>query len=251
MSNTVIRVPMGKSNAYLVPGERGYLLVDAGVPGSIGVLEKTLRRRGGHEDAGLEYILADIKAVVVTHGHYDHVGALAEIKERSGAFVCVHQAEADWLRRGDCELPKTTSKVAEVLSSFASTAFNLKSTFSPVEPDLEITGEMSLDELFRGFRGTEEAENGRNPGISGHILPVPGHTSGSLAVVVGEHCCVGDSLFHLLPRKVYPPFADDPESLLSSWRVLLDTGCLYFHPGHGATIRRELLEKELRHRAGG
>jgi len=235
MSNTVIRVPMGKSNAYLVPGEKGYLLVDAGVPGSIGVLEKVLRKRGRGEDTGVE----DIKAVVVTHGHYDHAGTLAEIKERSGALVCVHQVEADWLRKGDCEFPKTTSKVAEVISSLAASAFNLKSSFPPVEPDLEITDGISLAELFKGTEGY----------IEGHIVPVPGHTAGSLAVVVGEHCCVGDSLFHLLPGKVYPPFADYPDSLLGSWQVLLDTGCRYFHPGHGATIRRELLEKELHSRS--
>lgn len=241
---------MGKSNAYLVPGENGYLLVDAGVPGSIGVLEKVLRRRGSPEGAESADAFEDIKAVVVTHGHYDHVGTLAEIKERSGAVVCVHKAEADWLRNGDCQLPKSTSKVAELISGFASSAFNLKSTFAPVEPDVEITDEISADEIFSWFSGsggTEETEKNRNPRIHGRILPIPGHTSGSLAVVVGEHCCVGDALFHLLPGKLYPPFADDPETLLRSWRVLLDTGCRLFHPGHGAAIRRELLEKELQH----
>ena len=40
---------------------------------------------------------------------------------------------------------------------------------------------------------------------------------------------------------VFPPFADDEEELLRSWRALCDTGCRYFYPGHGNPFERDKL----------
>jgi len=41
----------------------------------------------------------DIKFVVVTHGHIDHVSAVKEVREATGAEVCIHSADAQFLQR--------------------------------------------------------------------------------------------------------------------------------------------------------
>jgi len=64
-------------------------LVDAGVPGSLGRIERGL--------AELGRALADVRRVVVTHGHPDHAGTAAEL-EAGGAEVCIHPADFERLQ---------------------------------------------------------------------------------------------------------------------------------------------------------
>ncbi len=52
---------------------------------------------------------SDIVLIVLTHTHYDHVGSLAEIKEKSSAKVLVHAAEKGYLERGITPFPRGTS----------------------------------------------------------------------------------------------------------------------------------------------
>lgn len=84
-------------NFYLVEEDQGLTLIDAGVPGFREQLEAFLReRRRG---------LADIDAVVLTHGHTDHVG-LAESVRQAGATVYIHEADATMARDGHEQKPE-------------------------------------------------------------------------------------------------------------------------------------------------
>ncbi|MBN2339447.1 MAG: Zn-dependent hydrolase, partial [Acidobacteria bacterium] len=86
-------------------------------------------------------------------------------------------------------------------------------------------------------------------GLNAYILHTPGHTSGSVSIIVeGEIALVGDAMFGILPGSVFPPFADDPGQLMASWGKLLDTGCSLFLPAHGSAIGRSLLQKEYHRR---
>src|SRR5690606_3497915 len=38
-----------------------------------------------------------VQAIVLTHAHFDHIGAVGPLRERTGAPVLIHEAEADWL----------------------------------------------------------------------------------------------------------------------------------------------------------
>ncbi|WMW25175.1 MBL fold metallo-hydrolase [Methanolobus sediminis] len=69
-------IHIGKSNAYLVTGSDLVILVDTGCSGNLSLLEQAL------DQNNLQ--ITDIDYIIVTHSHYDHVGHLAEIKEKSG-----------------------------------------------------------------------------------------------------------------------------------------------------------------------
>ncbi len=98
MNGKYIKISMGSANAYLVQGKKGYLLIDAGVKGKINKLKNKMD----------EYAIKfdDIKLIAITHVHYDHVGNLKEIKDKSKAPVLVHQKEADLLAKGETHFPE-------------------------------------------------------------------------------------------------------------------------------------------------
>jgi glyoxylase-like metal-dependent hydrolase (beta-lactamase superfamily II) len=84
-------------NFYLVEDDGRLTLVDAGVPGFREQLETFLRGRGR--------TLSDIDAVVLTHGHMDHVG-VAEVVRQAGATVHIHEADLAMARDGKEQKPE-------------------------------------------------------------------------------------------------------------------------------------------------
>jgi glyoxylase-like metal-dependent hydrolase (beta-lactamase superfamily II) len=70
-------------------GDRGWVLVDAGIPGSKGLIRRAAEARFG---AG-----ARPAAIVMTHGHFDHVGVLEDLAEEWDAPVYAHALEIPYL----------------------------------------------------------------------------------------------------------------------------------------------------------
>jgi glyoxylase-like metal-dependent hydrolase (beta-lactamase superfamily II) len=82
----IVRLGNDVVNFYLVEADDGLTLVDAGVPGFRPQLDAVLAGR-------------TIDAVILTHGHTDHVG-VAERVRRAGATVYVHEGDAAMVRDG-------------------------------------------------------------------------------------------------------------------------------------------------------
>ena len=80
--------PLAIVNVYLLEQQDGLLLIDCGVKTdeSLDVLSQALATRGG--------TFHDIRQIVVTHMHADHVGAAAELRRRSGAPILMERTEA-------------------------------------------------------------------------------------------------------------------------------------------------------------
>ncbi|MBB5832987.1 MBL fold metallo-hydrolase [Brachybacterium aquaticum] len=83
----VHRIAHAQVNCYLIEGGDGLLLVDAGLPGvwhELGLALRTLGRRP-----------EDLRALVLTHAHFDHVGVARRLVERLGIPVLVHHQDAE------------------------------------------------------------------------------------------------------------------------------------------------------------
>ncbi len=77
-------------NWYIVEGEDGLTVVDAGVPTSWRSLADALDRLG--------HGLGDIRALLLTHGHFDHIGFAERLRSEAAVPVYVHDNDVPLTR---------------------------------------------------------------------------------------------------------------------------------------------------------
>jgi len=189
--------PIG-TNTYVVrsgPGSAAAVVVDPS--GDAAAIRQVLSARG-----------ATCAAILVTHGHFDHIVSLADLAEETGAPVYAPAGE-----RVLIEDP---------------------STFSP--PGLDIRG-TNADVWLEGGETVEAA------GISFAVTAVPGHSPAHLAYFAQGDVFSGDVLFAGSVGRTDLP-GSDWGVLLASISSLLDAypGETVVHPGHGpeTTLAAEL-----------
>lgn len=218
MSNTkIIPIPvLGRHavNAYLLLGRRP-VIVDAGTPGSGRKIHDQVAQHGVDPK--------DIALIVLTHGHIDHFGAATELHRLTGAPIAGHAADLGPYHSGRPRMPYLpTGPMGRLLNRNK----NLHVRAERVDPEVVVTGEMSLEEY----------------GVAARIMPTPGHTAGSVSVltdtgdlVAGD--LVANSFMGLIPGKpANPPFHDDPLRNLASLREMLALNPTRLHVGHGTPL---------------
>jgi glyoxylase-like metal-dependent hydrolase (beta-lactamase superfamily II) len=205
-------------NVYLViAGGRG-ILVDPGKRKHLTEVYDAIRKQG--------LGLSDIKLIILTHTHYDHVDGLKEISEQTGASILVHKNEAPSLVRGYTDIPAGTILTGRILSFLGRNVVPSIGAYPPVTPDILLEDRYDIT----GW------------GVHAYMMHTPGHTCGSASLILdNEYAFIGDSMFGIRRRSIFPPFADNPAALMRTWEKLAATGCRMFYPGHGAPITRQRL----------
>ena len=77
---------------YLITTRKGNILINTGLAASATQIKHNIEKLG--------FKFNDIKILLITHAHYDHVGALAEIKKLTGAKLMVNENDAQVLADG-------------------------------------------------------------------------------------------------------------------------------------------------------
>ncbi len=77
---------------YLITTPAGHILLDGGMPGSGPIIEASIRKLGFKPE--------DLRVLLITHAHFDHVGTLAHFKRLSGARVEVMEGDVPLLVSG-------------------------------------------------------------------------------------------------------------------------------------------------------
>lgn len=154
------------SNAFIIDGDDGVVLVDTGLPG-----------RHGPILAGLESIgrsPEDIRAIVVTHAHVDHLGGAAALVSSSGAPLHVSAEDAPVARGERRPSPPPFLDRVPMLGS-------LVGRILPTPPPVEVDRTIGDEDLLPGDL---------------RVIATPGHTPGHVTFLLDRHggvAFVGDA----------------------------------------------------------
>ena len=85
-------VPMGMANAFLIQGDDGLTLIDAGYPGKEATVFEAIHGLGRSPD--------QLKHLIFTHGHPDHIGSAAAIVQETGARTYMHPLDISMAESG-------------------------------------------------------------------------------------------------------------------------------------------------------
>ncbi|MEF8874473.1 MAG: MBL fold metallo-hydrolase [Candidatus Thermoplasmatota archaeon] len=213
----IIPIDLGTVKAFLIRGEKNFL-VDAGNPGDAEDILDEVMKEGVEPD--------DIDSIIITHVHPDHAGSLRELKEKTRARVVIHEKEAENILRGDfLDAPPTCLK-GRILSFFLSIFGSGES--KGTEPDILVGERFDLSEF----------------GVKGRVVHTPGHTPGSISIVLDSgEAVVGDLVMGglLSSKPERPIFAYDLEEAERSLKKLLkdDVKIRKFYASHGGPFSRE------------
>jgi glyoxylase-like metal-dependent hydrolase (beta-lactamase superfamily II) len=169
--------------------------------------------------------LDDVRAVVLTHGHTDHIGFAERIRRERGTPVLVHELDAA-LARGEVPNPAKGLGPVRIAPLLAFLAFSVTHGLLRIPRIREVA-------VF-GDGATLDV-----PG-SPRVILVPGHTPGSAALHFAAHDAVfvGDAIAtHSVTTGIdgprIAPFTADRDQALASLARLDGLEASLVLPGHG------------------
>ncbi len=235
MTKTVVQINTGTVNVFLIRGDGGAILVDAGNPGQADHILAQLAEHG--------VAPGDVRLILLTHGHVDHFGSAAELRERTGAPVAIHALDADAVRQG-IQQPDSLQPTHWLVALGMRIPGVAGLTRAPAcEPDIVFEEEWRLDE----YTSTPLSASG----VAGRVIHTPGHTPGSVSVLLDSgEALVGDlvmgRLMGLLPKPGPPIVAWDLERNRESVRRLAALAPRIIYVGHGGPFKNfsGLLDQE-------
>jgi hydroxyacylglutathione hydrolase len=210
----ISRLTPARCNIYLISRSGENIIIDSGIQSDRARIRNALERKNLKPEA-----------LILTHSHFDHAGNAAWLRKEYDAKIIVHASEREALAAGDMPIPGGTYSFTKRLSTVGRKITSIF-RYESCSPDIVVDTFLDLSEL----------------GFNGYLMHTPGHSPGEIAVVIDDEAAfTGDSVIGTIPGSPFPPFADDVEELLRSWKKLLDTGCHIFLPGHGKPVTREEL----------
>jgi glyoxylase-like metal-dependent hydrolase (beta-lactamase superfamily II) len=218
-------------------GSGGWVLIDAGLPGTAGMITHAAGERFGKD--------APPAAIVLTHGHFDHTGVLRQLAERWNVPVFAHPDELTYLN-GSEHYPSPAPEVGG----------GLLARLSPLFPRTPVDVSPWLAPL---------PADGTVPGMPGwRWIPTPGHSRGHVSLwrPVDKTLIVGDAFVTTTQESVYaavtqrmelhgPPmyYTPDWSAARESVRALAALEPETVVTGHGRAMHGPELRDALRHLA--
>jgi len=203
------------ANVYVLDGSDGPTLVDAGLAGDVDHVLAQLRQAGCEP--------SQVRTIVLTHAHGDHVGGAAALARRANAQVVAHRDDVPYIEQTR-PLP-ATSLLRRLINWLT---HRLLFRVSPCRVDRPVE-EGDVIEPLGGLK----------------VIHTPGHTPGSMALYQPERQILfcGDALFNANPmtgrpqlQLPIPLFTLDAAQARQSVANLADLSLKVLCCGHGEPI---------------
>jgi glyoxylase-like metal-dependent hydrolase (beta-lactamase superfamily II) len=205
----VIVIDGGMVNAYLLKTGERFVLVDTLTPGKRRLLD------GALADAGCS--AGSLALIVATHGDSDHVGNCAHVRERFGAPIGMHRAEAPVAETGDMRAGRPhMGGLSKAIFALLGPLFGLRKQ-DRFTPDIYFEDGDSLAEY----------------GLDATVLHQPGHSEGSISVLTAQGDLFCGDLMTNRARPEANSLVDSPEKLAASVERVRTLGVRTVYPGHG------------------
>jgi glyoxylase-like metal-dependent hydrolase (beta-lactamase superfamily II) len=206
------------SKSFLIEKDGKYILIDTGAKRDKNIVEKFLKEN--IDD------FSRLRLIIITHSHYDHTGNLYSIKNLTNVPVLADKREVKNIEEGIFDIPEGFTNSGKFMMKFGRDS---KKEFEGVKVDICMENGFSLQDY----------------GFKGKIINTPGHTEGSISVIVEKVAFVGDLCFNipfLNSFSVLPPIGKDMNSIRSGFLKLLSYNDIEkIYPAHGESFKRKKL----------
>lgn len=154
---------------------------------------------------------AEVRYIILTHGHYDHMLALGELRSLAGAPLLIGEGDSDCL--------------ADPHRSLFRMAWGRNTVFDPAERTLRDGDRITL--------GEEEIR----------VISTPGHTPGSCCFLFDRGIVTGDTLFDMSVGRCDFPGGNECDLRSSLGKLAQLDRDLTIYPGHGptSTLERQIM----------
>jgi len=210
--NNLYSITHKNVNVFLLDLPDGLVLIDTGLPGTEEIILQALTELRRQPE--------DIRWIVLTHAHPDHIGSAAALKRLTGAKIYIHSLDAEIARRGSGFRPMRLSP--GLFSWLMVKLFPIKT--KEVEP-VEIDELLQDQQILFGLGNLQ-------------VIHTPGHCLGQVALLWPEHDGVlffADTCMNLGKLRltlVYEDLAEGKRSLRRLSELQFQSGCF----GHGKVV---------------
>jgi len=210
------------ANSYLLTSGKELTLIDTGIPADAKTVQNEIEWAG--------YSLSQLKLIILTHGHGDHVGGTARLIENTPAEIAAHTEEISYLRK-EASLP--------FRSSWKQALFWISDHVLLPRPPLNVNQPLQEGDQLKVLEGLE-------------VIHTPGHTPGSISLFQPERRILfcGDALFLAHPltgksglRLPLKMVSVDSDLASQSAFKILNVEPNLLCPGHGEPILRDATER--------
>ncbi|BAW05370.1 MBL fold metallo-hydrolase [Nocardia seriolae] len=230
VSDSVHVVAGTNVNWALISDERGVTLVDAGYPSDTESVLKSVREIGR--------ALADIAAVVVTHAHLDHIGAIPTLVDKLGVPVYTGAEEVRHAKREYLEQITPVEMVQQLGTrrGIVWVSQTVRAVIGHIKMSVPTAEPLDADTLAALPGGLVAIPTpGHTDGHTAYFMPSEGVLFSGDTLVTGHPLLPGTGL-QLLPSV----FNHDEAGTLASAHVLAKLEAEVLVPGHGLPVRRDV-----------